>query len=127
MKYLFVILIAVSLYGKSPEEIVNDSMEAYNNHDFDTFMSLFADDIQMFSFDCELSADGIEEATKLYKNLFDKSPNLHSKILNRTIIGNKVIDHEYITGRYGSDEPIEIVFIYVIENDKIVKTMLMRP
>lgn len=117
----------LSTSAATPEEIVNQSMEAYNSHDFEEFMSLFSDDIEMYSFDCSVTANGIEEARKVYKKLFDSSPNLHSKILKRTILGNKVIDHEYITGRNGSEEPIEIVFIYEIENDKIVKTMLLRP
>lgn len=114
-------------YSKTPVEVVDGSMEAYNSRDFEKFISFFDENIEMYSFDCSLTASGIEEAQKVYKKLFDGSPNLHSKILKRTVLGNKVIDHEYITGRYGSEEPVEIVFIYEIENDKIVKTMLLRP
>ncbi|MDC1068252.1 nuclear transport factor 2 family protein [Candidatus Kapabacteria bacterium] len=127
MKILLILFFTISSFAKTPEEIVNLSMKAYNNHKFEEFMGLFSDNVQMYSFDCSLTANGKVEAKKVYKRLFDKSPNLHSKILNRTIVGNKVIDHEEITGRYGSDKKIEIVFIYVIENDKIVKTMLIKP
>ena len=123
---VLVLILNINLFS-SPEEIVQKSLEAYNNRNLEKFMTYFSDDIEMYSFECEQTAKGYDNVKKLYKALFDSSPNLHSKILNRTVIGNKVIDHEYITGRRGSDEAIEIVFIYVIENDKIVKTMLIRP
>lgn len=127
LKLSLISILILTIYSQSPEDIVNKSMEAYNNHDLEKFMSLFHEDIEMYSFECERTAKGIEEVREVYKGLFDSSPNLHSKILKRTILGNKVIDHEYITGRRGSDEAIEIVFIYEIKDNKIIKTMLLKP
>lgn len=128
MKYFLIFFIALPLFSQStPEQIVEKSLEAYNNRDLDLFMSYFSEDIKMYDFNGNITAQGFDNVKMLYKGLFDSSPKLHSKILNRTIIGNKVIDHEYITGRRGSDEAIEIVFIYVVENEKIVKTMLIKP
>lgn len=37
-----------------------------------------------------------------------------------------VIDHEYITGARGSKEAFEIVLIYEVDNDKIIKMTAIR-
>ncbi|MDB9775644.1 hypothetical protein OAB47_05360 [Vicingaceae bacterium] len=37
------------------------------------------------------------------------------------VFGNKVIDYEYITGSNGSSEPFELIFMYEVKGDKIVK------
>jgi hypothetical protein len=58
--------------------------------------------------------------------LFDASPKLHSTILHRTVMGNKVIDHESITGRKDSDVPIELILIYEVSGDKIVRMTVIR-
>jgi len=61
-----------------------------------------------------------------YSTLFAASPNLHSTILARTIFGNKVIDNEGIIDSNGIDEPIELVLIYEVENEKIGKVTVLR-
>ena len=41
-------------------------------------------------------------------------------------IGNKVIDHESIVGRNGSDEVIELVLIYEVNERKITKITVIK-
>lgn len=109
------------------ETIVQKNLNCYNNRDLDGFMSYFADTISLVNFsDQKVIAKGLEEIRALYKNLFDTSPNLHSTILKRMVLGNKVIDHESIVGRKGSAEVLEIILIYEIEGDKIVKMTTVR-
>jgi hypothetical protein len=58
--------------------------------------------------------------------LFDASPKLHSTILKRIVFNNKVIDHERIVGRQGSDAPLEIVVIYEVNEGKIFRLTAIR-
>lgn len=110
-----------------PDSIVQLSLEAYNNHDFELFMSYFSEDVAMYNMgDCEPYVEGKEAVSNLYRDYFDASPDVHSEIKNRMVFGNTVIDYEYITGARGSDEPFELVFMYHIEGDKIVKTTAIR-
>ncbi len=110
-----------------PEAIVQKNLDCYNNRDLDGFMSYFADSISLVNFsDQKIVANGLTEIRALYKNLFDASPNLHSTILKRMVLGNKVIDHESIVGRKGSAEVLEIILIYEVEGDKIVKMTTVR-
>jgi hypothetical protein len=62
----------------------------------------------------------------VYKELFDLSPNLHSTIVKRITFDNKVIDHESIVGRRGSDGIFEIVLIYEVKDNKIYKITAIR-
>ena len=111
----------------SPDSIVQLSLEAYNNHDFELFMSYFSDEIEMYNLnECEPTVVGIEAVGKLYKDYFNASPDLHSEIKNRVVFDNKVIDYEYITGARGSSKPFELIFMYEIEGGKIIKTTAIR-
>ena len=112
---------------RTPEEIVQENLDFYNQRNLEGFMSSFTDSIALYTFgNTEPVSRGKEAIRNLYKGLFDDSPKLHSTILHRSIIGNKVIDHESIIGRKGSDVPIELVMIYEVSDDKIVRMTVIR-
>jgi hypothetical protein len=113
--------------ARNPVEIVQENLDFYNQRNIDGFMSSFTDSIALYTFGkAEPVAKGTEAIRTLYKALFDISPNLYSTILNRSVIGNKVIDHESIVGRKGSQVPIELVMIYEVLDDKIVRMTVIR-
>lgn len=125
--FVFILLpLLMTAQTQTPEQTVQANLDAYNAHDIEAFMSYFADDIEMYNFnDGKQTANGIEEVRAIYGPYFKTSPELHSKILKRTVFDNKVMDHEYITGARGG-EPFEIVLIYEVENDKIIKMTAIR-
>lgn len=111
----------------SPEQVVQKNLDFYNKRDIEGFMSSFSDSIAFYNFsDNKITAMGLTEVRKLYTELFDSSPKLHSTILKRIIFDNKVIDHESIVGRRGSTDILELVLIYEVKNDKIYKVTVMR-
>jgi hypothetical protein len=111
----------------TPEEVVQKQLETYNNRDIDGFMSVIDQNITMHDFATgETTLEGYEDCKKVYADLFEASPKLHSKILTRTVFDNKVIDHEFITGRKGSETPIELVLIYEVNDEKITKITVLR-
>jgi len=111
----------------NPEEIVQENLDFYNQRNIDGFMTSFSDSISLFLFGkTEPIANGKEEIRRLYKELFDDSPKLHSTILHRAVIGNKVIDHESIKGRKGSKKTLKLVMIYEVSGDKIVRMTVIR-
>ncbi len=111
----------------NPEEIVQKNLDFYNQRNIDGFMTSFSDSISLFLFGkTEPIANGKEEIRRLYKELFDDSPKLHSTILHRAVIGNKVIDHESIKGRKGSKKTLKLVMIYEVLDDKIVRMTVIR-
>lgn len=124
----FLILITIPVSAQmTAEEIVQKQLETYNNRDIEGFMSVIDQNVTIHDFQTgEITLEGYEACKKVYQKLFEASPNLHSKILTRTIFENKVIDHEYITGRKGSTTPIELVLIYEVNNEKITKMTVIR-
>ena len=133
MKLLFLLLFSVitiqcaAQHVNTLEEVVQENLDYYNQRNIEGFMSSFTDSITLFMFGkSEPIAQGKESIRKLYKELFDDSPKLHSTILHRTIIGNKVIDHESIRGRKGSKKPVKLVMIYEVSGDKIVRMTVIR-
>lgn len=125
---LSLVLTTLSISAQmTPEEVVQKQLETYNNRDIDGFMSVIDANITMYDFSTgKLTLEGYDACRKVYADLFEASPKLHSRILTRTVFDNKVIDHEYITGRKGSDTPIELVLIYEVNNEKITKMTVMR-
>jgi hypothetical protein len=110
----------------TPEQLVQSNLEAYNQRDIIAFMSYFSDNIAVYGWDEGKKMEGKSEVEKFYKDLFDNSPKLHSTIVKRIVLGNKVIDHENIIGRRGSDIPIEMVLVYEVKDEKIFKITVIK-
>ncbi|AXT19898.1 amidohydrolase [Flavobacteriaceae bacterium AU392] len=108
----------------TPEILVQRQVNGYNAGDIDAFLEPYSDDFEIYNYPNELSGKGKEESKQGYINLFKNNPNLHCEIVSRMVLGNKVIDHERITGV--SLEPFETIAIYEIEKNKIIKVTFVR-
>lgn len=124
---LFSFQVFLAQKNQSAAQIVEQNLTFYNERNIDSFMSSFSDSIALYSFGNEIPiAHGKEKIRDLYAKLFEASPDLHSTILHRAVIGNNVIDHESIVGRKGKIDPIEMVMIYEIYESKIVRMTVLR-
>lgn len=111
------------LAQQGPEIIVQKQLDAYNARDIDAFMATYTEDIELYNFPNELRSEGQEAMRKSYAGFFEATPDLHCEIRNRIIIGNTVIDEEYLTvnGKHFS-----AVAIYEVEGEKIAKVTFLR-
>lgn len=126
---IIILLLTITTQAQlmTAEEVVQANLDAYNTHDINNFVSYFSEDITLVNFaDGSVTANSKNAVREIYDPYFKASPNLHSKILKRTVFGNKVIDHEYITGRYGNEEALELVLIYEVKDQKINKITVLR-
>ena len=126
----FAIILALStmksIQAQTPEQVVQLQLEAYNEGNIDKFMSVFSDDIELWTLgEGQAWAKGKDAVTAVYAKLFENSPELHSEIITRTVIGNKVIDYERITGRNGGDV-LYLVMIYEVRDGKIFRATAVR-
>lgn len=125
--FLTVFTSSITAQEMTPEEVVQKQLETYNKRDIDGFMSTMDEDVTFHNFsDSRLTMKGFAACRTFYSELFEASPKLHSTILTRTVFGNKIIDHESITGRNGNDEVLELVLIYEVKNEKITKVTVLR-
>ena len=108
---------------ESPAKIVQKQLDAYNARDIDTFMATYTKDIKLINFPDKESLKGQQKMRESYASYFDATPDLNCKIKNRIIIGNKVIDEEYITA---NGQNFSAVAIYEVENGKIAKVTFIQ-
>lgn len=108
------------------EAPVQAQLDAYNARDIEAYLAVFAEDVKAYNFPgLECTINGLEEMRQAYQVVFDESPNLHCKLINRIVMDNKVFDHEHVTGRRGVDF-LELVAIYEVENGKIQTVYFAR-
>lgn len=112
-----------TLANRSPGDIVQQQVNAYNAHDLEAFLSFYADTAAIYEFPDKPLARGKGEMRKMYSFL-NNANGLHANITNRIIVGNKVCDHESIL-RDGR-KVLEGVAIYYIENNRISKAWLIK-
>lgn len=124
---LFMLSCAASTAGNSdtaqgekmtPEvvQVVEAQVEAYNRGELEDFASYYAEDVKLYEFPDEVTTSGIEDLRTVYGPLFAREPDLHARITKRIIQGNFVIDHEHVTGSWGS---ATAVAIYEVVDRKI--------
>jgi hypothetical protein len=95
----------------SAVDVVQRQVEAYNDRDLDRFVSAYSETIAIFRMpSTEPIISGKVELAKFYSTQRFNLPGLHAEIVNRIVLGNKVIDHERILGV--RDTPIEIAAVY---------------
>ncbi|MFT9596447.1 nuclear transport factor 2 family protein [Mesobacillus sp.] len=107
------------------EMLAQKQLDAYNTQNLEEFLSVYSEDVIIMNFPGnEITTRGINEMRTRYGRLFKQHPNNHAELLARMVHGNKVVDHELITGRENS-EPKKAVAIYEIEGEKIVKVWFL--
>ena len=128
---IFTLCLSLNISAQMIEEIaisvVQKQLDAYNAKDINAFMSVFSANAAIYNFGEEMAlANGAEEVRAVYTKLFINSPNLQSLVINRSVIGNKVIDYELISGRQNSDELLKLIAIYEVNNGLITKATFLR-
>jgi len=112
-----------SIIDETPLNIVQRQVNAYNAHDLEAFLSFYSDTATIYNFPGKPLAKGKEEIRKLYTFL-GQATGLHVSITDRTVVNNKVFDHESATQagrRLGEGE-----VIYYVDGQKISKVYLVE-
>ncbi len=103
----------------SPEAVVQRQLDAYNALDLDAWLGTYAEDAQQFEHPAKLVASGHAEMRARTSPRFTE-PNLHARLISRSVMGNVVIDHEEVTRTFPEGPGrIELVCIYQVHDGKI--------
>lgn len=106
------------------EKIVQAQLDHYNAHDLKGFLSTYHEDIEVINLvDDSLMISGLEALEVQYRKRFDVQ-KVHAELVNRMIIGDKVIDHEHVTG-IKAGEIVKAVAIYKVEEGLIRKVWFL--
>jgi len=102
----------------TPEQAAQEQLDAYNERNLERFVAVYADDVRVFR---PPEAKPILEGKAAFAahyahNRFTLS-GLHADVLNRMVVGNKVIDHERVHGV--KPEPFETAVVYEVADGLI--------
>jgi hypothetical protein len=110
----------------SAEAVVQRQLEAYNARDLGRFLAEFAQDVRLYRLPAgEPALAGKQAFGEFYARERFNRPALHAEILGRMVLGNKVVDHERISGV--RDEPFEVVVVYQVVDGRIAVLWAFDP
>mgnify|MGYP001229675819 CR=1 FL=1 len=117
--------------SSTPVEVVNAYLDAYNDFDIDTMVSLMDEDIYLIHHNRGFVTEGKEATEALYRGTPDLIPDRQLGNRGEPIIdGNRVVVQHVLTGTPKVDlpfgpagEPFEIYIttVFTLENGKVVK------
>lgn len=103
----------------SPEEVVQQQLDAYNAHDLDAWLATYAADACQYQHPATLLARGHAEIRQWAIARFAE-PDLHARLLRRQVLGQVVIDHEMVRRNFAEGPGyIELLCLYTVEEGKI--------
>ncbi len=103
----------------SPTALVQRQLDAFNARDLDALLDTYASEARQFAFPDQLLATGHAEMRVRFAERF-REPNLHAELLQRTVVGNFVTDHERITRTFPEGPgTIELLAIYEVSAGRI--------
>jgi hypothetical protein len=102
-----------------PDAVVQRQLDAYNTHDLDAWIATYAPDAQQFEHPAKLLASGVGAIRARTAPRFAE-PDLHARLIKRTVAGQVVVDHEIVTRNFDAGVgTVEMVCIYVVKGDLI--------
>lgn len=105
--------------------VVQRQVDAYNAHDIEAFAATYSDELEVYRMPSTVpTISGKQKLREFYQNSRFNLPSLHAEILHRSVVGNKVVDHERITGI--RDEPYETVVVYLVRDDLIQRVWIFN-
>lgn len=99
-------------------KVVNQRMHFYNQHNFEEFIKLYADDVAIYTYPEKLLGTGTENITSIFKPKF-ANKSIQVDIVSQMNNGNHVINHEIVT-----EDGIDTKYISIYEvNNGLIKSV----
>jgi putative hydrolase of HD superfamily len=103
----------------TPAAVVQAQLDAYNAKNIDALMATYAPDARQFALHGALLAEGHEAIRPRYIARFAE-PDLHARLLSRTVLGNIVTDLEIVTRNFPEGlGTVEMLCIYEVRDGRI--------
>ena len=104
-----------------PEAVVQRQLDAYNARDLPRFLAEYCEDIEVFRLPAAAPAIvGKKPLADFYATQRFNHAGLHAELRGRIAFGNKVVDHERISGV--RDQPFDVAVAYEVRDGLIVRT-----
>ena len=95
-------------------DLVQRQLDAYNVRDLRAFVACYSEDVQLFRPPAaEPVMSGRAALAAYYSEHRFQLPALHAELINRMVLGNKVVDHERVSGV--REQPFEAAVVYEVD------------
>lgn len=112
------------LISHSPEALAQRQLNAYNARNLQAFLDCYHEEVQIFRFPETLLSEGKQAMADSYGPMFENTPSLHCELVNRTVVGNKVIDEESVD--FGGAEKLHAIAIYEFQDGLIKRVTFIQ-
>ena len=102
----------------TPQEVVRVYADAANRHDVEAVLALYAPDVHKYAFPGTLTSQGRESNREKYRKNFAENPDLKVQILDMTVLADKVVSHDLVTG-LASGKTSEEIVVYQVDGERI--------
>ncbi|NKI68533.1 steroid delta-isomerase [Collimonas pratensis] len=107
--------------SKTPLQVVQAQLDAYNAKDIEALLLAYAPDAEQYTLHGALLARGQEQMRERFLVRFAE-PDLHARLLNRTVMANVVVDYELITRNFPEGVgTVEMICVYEVAEERIRK------
>ncbi len=104
-----------------PTAVIQKQLDTYNAKDIEGWLSTYAQNAEQYTLHGELLARGHAEMRSRMAARFTE-PDLHARLLNRTVVDNVVVDYEIVTRNFPEGRgTIEMLCVYEVANGCIQK------
>ena len=108
-----------------PDAVVQRQLDAYNAHDVDALLDVYAGDARLFEHPETLLIAGAQALRERFTLRFQE-PNLHAKLLRRMVMGNFVVDHELVTRTFPEGPgTVELIVTYEVKDGRIINAWFL--
>ena len=105
----------------SPIAVVQAQLDAYNARDIEALLRAYAPDAEQYMLHGERLAQGHEQLRSRFLARFAE-PDLHARLLARTVMGAVVVDYEVVTRNFPEGQgTMEMLCVYEVLNGRIQK------
>ncbi len=110
----------------TPWDLAQIQLNAYNARDIESFLAVYAKDVEIYDFPGKLKMRGHAAMRRAYTAFFGKAKALHCRLVNRIVQGRYVIDRERVTTGITGREELQATAIYEITGGLIRKVWFLR-
>ena len=104
-----------------PCALIQRQLDAYNAKDIEAWLSTYAPDAEQFNLHGERLVQGHDALRERIVMRFQE-PDLHARLLSRTVIGNVVVDAEEVMRNFPEGlGTIEMLCVYEVVAGRIAK------
>jgi hypothetical protein len=102
-----------------PAAVIQRQLDAYNARDIEALLATYGEEAQVFEHPSTLLASGSAALRQRFEMRF-KEPNLHARLVSRTVMGDVVVDYEEVA-RTWPEGPgtLRLMMIYEVKGGRI--------